>query len=364
MRVPQSGLQLDNPAWPLLQALISYWGVTDVDGAGGGTNIRCGALALEPSYANHALKILSGPAAGQIRDTTTHPAGTDTVTVVEAFSNVAGAPQQITTGTLFVILSKTPAIAEVAAVLASLGLMADAATADDLSNVTTTSAHAKLRRLLLRMSGAGIFSADIQGLARTELDTMLAQLAIYFNAAGAALAVTMNPGAGARASLQLILQDLADMLAGATGIVTFPTPRALPANGVSMAEVERYIAELKPHFSTPTALTHTTASAAPAEDTVFTTAAIGPGQLHAIIFPNALVAGDDITFRVYQWDTVSAAYQLLSEQQFVGAQTNKVYTIGGLYIDDIAHIQVRTLRTSATNRSFGTRRSIYQQPVA
>jgi len=118
MRIPQSGLKIDNPAFPLLEALLSYWGTTDNNGNAAGTTIRCGALALEPSYANHALKILSGPAAGQIRDTTTHPAGTDTVTVVEAFSNVAGVPQQITAGTRFVILSKTPAIAEVAALTA------------------------------------------------------------------------------------------------------------------------------------------------------------------------------------------------------------------------------------------------------
>ena len=98
----------------LFQALVSYWGVTDADGNVGGTTILCGDLALEPSYANHALKILSGPAAGQTRDVTLHPAGTNTVTVANAFSNVGGVPQQITAGILFVILSKTPAIAEVA----------------------------------------------------------------------------------------------------------------------------------------------------------------------------------------------------------------------------------------------------------
>lgn len=36
MRVPSSGLKIDNPAWPLLQALVSYWGVTDNDGASRG----------------------------------------------------------------------------------------------------------------------------------------------------------------------------------------------------------------------------------------------------------------------------------------------------------------------------------------
>lgn len=159
------------------------------------------------------------------------------------------------------------------------------------------------------------------------------------------------------------IKQIADALYGATGIPAW-IARALPANNVSMSEALRYIAELKPQFDTPTALTHTTVSADPTEDTAFTTAAIGPGLLHAIFFLNNLVAGDDITFRVYQYDSVSAAYQLLSGQQFVGVQTNKVYTISGLYVDATAHIQVRTLRTSATNRSFGSRRSIYQQPVA
>ena len=114
MKTP-TGLKIDNPAWPLLLALISYWGTTDNDGNAAGTTIRCGGLATEPPYDNHALKILGGPSAGQTRDLTTHPAGTDTLTVIAAFTNVAGVPQQITAGTRFVILSKTPAIAEVAA---------------------------------------------------------------------------------------------------------------------------------------------------------------------------------------------------------------------------------------------------------
>ncbi len=139
--------------------------------------------------------------------------------------------------------------------------------------------------------------------------------------------------------------------------------RALPANGVSISEAIQYIAELKPHFSTPTAIAHTTSSAAPTEDVVFTTAAIGPGVLHGVIFLNNLVAGDDITIRVYQYNTIAAAYQLLSEQQFAGAQNINVWKINE-YVDSVAHIQVRTLRTSATNRLFSGRYSILQQPVA
>ncbi|TET43279.1 MAG: hypothetical protein E3J60_00530 [Dehalococcoidia bacterium] len=125
MRTP-SGLRIDNPAWPLLQALISYWGTTDNDGNVAGTTIRCGGLATEPPYENHALKILTGPSAGQTRDLTLHPAGTDTLTVAAAFTNVTGAAQQILAGTKFVVLSKTPAIAEVAALTALVvALIAD-----------------------------------------------------------------------------------------------------------------------------------------------------------------------------------------------------------------------------------------------
>ncbi len=123
MRIPQSGLRVDSPSFVLLQALLSFWGTTDAVGNVGGTTIRCGALTLEPSYANHTLKILSGPAAGQTRDITTHPAGTDTITVSDAFTNVAGAAQQITAGTLFTVLSSTPTVAEVAAVLAAIAAL-------------------------------------------------------------------------------------------------------------------------------------------------------------------------------------------------------------------------------------------------
>lgn len=113
MKTPGSGTVISNPAWYLLQALISYWGTTDNDGNVAGTTIRCGDLALEPPYDNHALKILSGPSAGQTKDINTHPAGTDTLTVASAFTNVTGAAQQILARTRFVVISKMPAIAEI-----------------------------------------------------------------------------------------------------------------------------------------------------------------------------------------------------------------------------------------------------------
>lgn len=124
--------------------------------------------------------------------------------------------------------------------LTSAGQRDATASLDDLSDVTTTDIQAKIRRILLRMSGAGIFSATIQGAARTELDTMLEQLATYFVAAGAALSVTIDPGGAARTSLATLWNDLGQMLAGAAGITTWPASAA-PGNGISVAEAIRQI---------------------------------------------------------------------------------------------------------------------------
>lgn len=123
-------------------------------------------------------------------------------------------------------------------VLTNLGQRDDAATADDLSDITTTSIVAKLRRILLRMS-PDAFTATIQGAARTELDTMLYQLATYLSALGAAYSATVNPGAAAKTNIEQTLEDLGDVLAG-LGIATYPAA-APPGDGVSIAEVLRQV---------------------------------------------------------------------------------------------------------------------------
>lgn len=114
MRLPD-GFHIDNPAFPLLQALITYWGTTTVAGNVAGTTVRCGNLANEPPYDNHALKLLDGPSAGQVRDITLHPAGTDTLTVANAFVDPTGAASQVAAGLRFVIISHSPTTAELAA---------------------------------------------------------------------------------------------------------------------------------------------------------------------------------------------------------------------------------------------------------
>ncbi|MDD5486242.1 MAG: hypothetical protein PHW65_01620 [Dehalococcoidales bacterium] len=122
----------------------------------------------------------------------------------------------------------------------ALGLRDAAATADDLSDITTTDVQAKIRRILNRLS-TDAFTATIQGAARTELDTMMAQLATYVSAAGAAYSATVDPGGAARTNIEQTLEDVGAVLAGA-GVTTFPAGAA-PGDGVSLAEAIRYISE-------------------------------------------------------------------------------------------------------------------------
>lgn len=103
MRVPDSGMQIDNPAFPLLQVGISYWGITSGDGNVGGTTIVCADLGNQPSFVGHSIKILDGPAWGQERELTNHVPATGTETVGAAFTEPTGGVQQIIAGTRFVI---------------------------------------------------------------------------------------------------------------------------------------------------------------------------------------------------------------------------------------------------------------------
>jgi len=105
MKIPLSGMDLGNPAILALQAVGSYWGVTSADGSALGITVVDDGLVLEPSYDGLTIKILSGPAAGQARSIFVHNG--NIVTVAAAFTNPAGAVQQITRGTLFCITSFT-----------------------------------------------------------------------------------------------------------------------------------------------------------------------------------------------------------------------------------------------------------------
>lgn len=302
-----------------------------------------------------------------------------------------------------------------------IGNKTDAATADDMSALATASLVAEIKRVLLRMStnaftatvqgvahteldailaslatylaaagaawsvqvngnlartnleqtiedflvvfgcdGANVFNPTIQGVARTDLDTALYQLATYIAALGAAYSATINPGGAARTNVEQCFEDLSDMLAGTTGIITYPA-RALPANGVSMAKVIRYTAERKPEFDALSTGTHTTASGN--EETIVTTAIGVPGIFYMDFDLNNLALGDDFTFRVYK-RVDGANYRLKSEQQFIGAPTIKVLEIEGVYLDSTMQMRVTVQRNSGTNRAFTYIFNTYRQPVA
>ncbi len=99
-----------------------------------------------------------------------------------------------------------------------LGQRDTAATADDMTDIATTGALAKLRLILNRLS-VDAFTATIQGSARVELDTMLAQLATYFSASGAAMSIQIN-NLTARTNLEQAIEDLAAVV-GADGVNVF-----------------------------------------------------------------------------------------------------------------------------------------------
>jgi len=103
MKVSLSGLRNDSPSRPLLQAFISYQGITDAAGAASGLTIVCGDLVNEPSYDGLLLKIRSGAAAGQVKPI--YVQGGNTLTFATPWTNAAGGVVQITAGTLFDILS-------------------------------------------------------------------------------------------------------------------------------------------------------------------------------------------------------------------------------------------------------------------
>ena len=121
MRLPSGGLHLDNPSWPLLQAHVTYWGLTSAAGNVLGTTLVCADLVNEPGYVGLAVKILDGGAAGQVRPIAAYAAGI--ITVASAFTSSTGAVQQIAASTRFVILSISGGGAAPAPVVApSIGL--------------------------------------------------------------------------------------------------------------------------------------------------------------------------------------------------------------------------------------------------
>lgn len=107
MKLP-GGLYIDDPAYPVLQGMISYVGVTTAVGAATGDTVVCTGLLTEPSYDGLAVKLLTGLAAGQVKLIAHHPAPSNTLTTDKPFTDAAGNLVTVAAGTLFMILSNAP----------------------------------------------------------------------------------------------------------------------------------------------------------------------------------------------------------------------------------------------------------------
>jgi len=97
----------------LLDALVSYRGTTDADGAFGGGTLVCSDLTTKPDFDGNQVVIKSGPYAGQARDIDGITTG-GTVTPHTSFGGT------ITTGTRFSITAIRTVPAEVAALAAKV----------------------------------------------------------------------------------------------------------------------------------------------------------------------------------------------------------------------------------------------------
>lgn len=102
MKVDKSGFYLDSASIKLLDCFVSYEGVTDAAGNAGGTTLVCADLANHSQYPGGLCIVLDGGAAGQARRIVTDVAGT--ITVASAFTDAAGAAQQIAAGVRFKVL--------------------------------------------------------------------------------------------------------------------------------------------------------------------------------------------------------------------------------------------------------------------
>lgn len=137
-KVPRSGLQADNPAGALIDALMSHSNISSAAGAGTGLTIVCADLVNYPNFQYQAIKVKDGPASGQARFIVADTTG-GTITVNRPFTNPAGAPQAILAGVNFDILGTVGDAGEILTIMSGgTGLLFEQA--DTPVNITATNA--------------------------------------------------------------------------------------------------------------------------------------------------------------------------------------------------------------------------------
>jgi len=226
----------------------------------------------------------------------------------------------------------------------------------NINNSANTSINAIFQKIavLFAADGANVFNPTIQGAARTNLEVALNILATYFSDSAAAYSATVDPGGTARTCLETTLEDLGAMLAGA-GITTFPAG-AVAANGVSLAEVIRYIQE--------------------AIDAMFTLAETGgtltaDGTEQNVVIANApsavfmpltikidldnMAGGDTTVIKIYDRIKSGGTLQQVDYQSYTGADGGLADGSKVIYIslkENRFGFKVTLQQTAGTNRDY------------
>ena len=183
MRIPQSGLVINNPAWPLLQTMISYWGTTDAIGDALGLTLidsQCGTAGLQPSYVGQIVKVLGGGAAGQVRIIDTHNLATGTIAVVNPWTDSTGVVQQIAASTDFVII---PADSSAATISLIFNLVNALLTLTETGGSVTATGLLTEDNVYINNAPAGVYrpilvTIDMSDLAGGEVATVRARYRI------------------------------------------------------------------------------------------------------------------------------------------------------------------------------------------
>ncbi len=229
----------------LIRTLTAYSGITTADGAVDGTTLIDSNLVGRNDFISEkTILILSGDAKDEDKGAASFAPLTGAITL-----QGTGVSAQIVAGTIFRVLNISTTEVDVAAIAANLGVMAVVATSDDMSDILTTPALAKLRLILNRLS-TDAFTATIQGAARTELDTMIGQLATLLGPNG--LFSTRINNFPVRTNLMTLLDDWA-VLFGVQGAAQFlPRIYGVEASTIEIAfnKLARYWAPNANEFST------------------------------------------------------------------------------------------------------------------
>jgi len=202
------------------RALVSFTGQATADGNAGGTTIVCSALPTTRDFDGQKVIIADGACAGQARDIDGATTG-GTITVTPALS------AKIVAGVNFYITTDLPMTEEAALITAELAKVPKSDAAVSWNATALAAINAEVDTSLDTAVPGSPTANSINERVKTLDDNYTSTRAPYLDELAAA-------------NLPADIDTIIAELAGAGGITTFPAS-AVPANGVSLAEVIREI---------------------------------------------------------------------------------------------------------------------------